>query len=110
MALKLTTALPVLAALKERLPKSYDDIVDAYYTSYVAGKTEAEMIAAARAKFMPLLRSLTPVANDEVLVGLAQLYSDEYHALWLTGGATPVIFMLQVLVIAASAMIYPLIC
>jgi hypothetical protein len=88
VALQVAKALPVFAALKDRLPESYDGIVDAFYTSYLAGKTETEMIGAARAKLHQLLRSLTPLANDDVLVDVARLYADEIQALWQKSGAT----------------------
>lgn len=41
------------------------------------------MIAATRAKLIPLLNALRPQANNDVLVELAKLYADEYEALWL---------------------------
>ena len=87
MASMLTQALPVLAALKDRLPQSYNEIVDAYYSSYVAGRTKAEMISAARAKLLPVLSSLKPLASDDVLLDLARFYADKYQAIWQKAGA-----------------------
>src|SRR5262249_30091148 len=74
-------------ALKERVPKSYNGIIDAYYENYIAGKTQAELIDAAHARLIPILISLRPLADDEVLVSLARVYAEQYEALWRTAGA-----------------------
>ena len=55
--------------------------MDAYYESYVAGRTEDEMITAARSTLLPIIKSYRPFADDVVLVGLARLYADQYAAL-----------------------------
>jgi len=78
---KLTNAIPLLAEIRERLPQDYDAILDAFYKSYLAGDTEADAVAAARTKFLPLLNSLKPLADDDVLSDLARVYADEYQAL-----------------------------
>jgi hypothetical protein len=83
MATKLASAIPLLSEIKERLPQGYDAIVDAFYKSYLAGDTEADAVAAARAKLLPLLASLKPLADDDVLLELARVYADEYQALRL---------------------------
>jgi hypothetical protein len=81
MAADLTKALPLLEALKERSPKKYNAVMDAYYESYVAGRTEDEMITAARSALLPIIKSYRPLADDVVLVELARLYADQYAAL-----------------------------
>lgn len=73
MAADLTKALPLLQALKERSSKKYDN--------YVAGRTENEMIVAARSALLPIIRSYRPFADDVVLVELAGLYAEQYAAL-----------------------------
>ena len=83
LATKLANAIPVLAAIKERLPQDYDSIVDAFYKSYLAGNTDADAIAAARGTLLPLLTSLKPLADDDVLSDWARVYADEYQALGL---------------------------
>ena len=50
---KLTKVLPVLGAVKERLPKEYVSIVAGWYDGYISGQTESEIIAAARGKLFP---------------------------------------------------------
>ena len=81
LAIKLANALPLLAEIKDRLPQAYDTIVDAFYKSYLAGDTEVDAVAAARTKLFPILTSLLPLADDDVLSDLARLYADEYQAL-----------------------------
>jgi hypothetical protein len=83
MAIALEKGLPLLVPLKERLPKSYESIIDTYYESYMAGKTQGELITAARAKLVPILTSLRPLADDDVLVSLARIYADQYETLSL---------------------------
>jgi hypothetical protein len=83
MGEKLAKALPLLDALRERLPQSYDSVIDAFYASYVAGNTWAAALSAARAKLLPILSSLQPLANDDVLSDLARLMADQYQALEL---------------------------
>jgi GYF domain 2 len=78
MAADLTKALPLLQALKERFPTKYDTVMDAYYESYVTGRTQNEMIIAARSTLLPIIRSY---ADDAVLVELAKLYADQYAAI-----------------------------
>ena len=46
MAAQLTKVLPVLGAMKERVPTDYASIVNGYYDSYVSGQTQTELIAA----------------------------------------------------------------
>jgi hypothetical protein len=83
LAVNLANAIPLLAEVKRRLPKGYDAIIDAFYEAYLAGDTEADALAAARTKLFPLLASLKPLADDDVLLDLARLYGDEYQALGL---------------------------
>jgi hypothetical protein len=59
----------------------------------VAGDTEADAIAAMRAKLMPVLSSLKPLADDDVLVELARLYAEQYHALGLKSATLCYLFV-----------------
>jgi hypothetical protein len=81
MSSMLVKALPTLQALKERFPTKYDTVIGTYYDSYVAGRTENEMIGAARSKLIPIIASYRPLADDVVLVELARLYAEQYEAL-----------------------------
>jgi GYF domain 2 len=81
IALSLSKAHPVFQAMKERFPRSYDSFVDEYQQNIVRGKSEAETIENARAKFIPFIRQLIPLADDDVLVDYARVLTDEYTAL-----------------------------
>jgi hypothetical protein len=81
IALSLSKALPVFQAMKERFPKSYDGFVDEYHQGVMRGKSETETIENARAKFIPFIRKLIPLADDDVLVDYARIQADQYAAL-----------------------------
>jgi hypothetical protein len=77
----LTQWLPILQALKVRYPDEYGAVVQAYYDGFVDGKTENETALAARAKLAGTIATLTPLADDAVLVDVGNLYADQYSAL-----------------------------
>jgi hypothetical protein len=77
----LAKSLPLFATMKQRFPRTYDDFVEDYYQDILRGKSEAETIAAARAKLHPFIANLTPLANDDVLVDYAKILADQYSAL-----------------------------
>ena len=77
----LSTALPLMEPLKARFPEDYDTVVQAYYGSFESGKTEAESVAAGRAKLLVILRKLRPLADDRVLADIGAVYADQYKAL-----------------------------
>jgi len=81
MAEKLTAALPVLSAMKERLPDEYAKFLNEFYDGYLNGETEAKIFADARDKLLPLIASYRPLADDAVLVDLAKLTAEQYAAL-----------------------------
>jgi hypothetical protein len=77
----LSKALPLMEALKMKFPDDYDSVVQAYYGSFESGKTEAESVAASRAKLLVILRKLRPLADDGVLSDIGAVYADQYKAL-----------------------------
>jgi GYF domain 2 len=81
IALSLSKALPVFEAMKERFPRSYDSFVDEYHQGVVRGKSEAETIENARAKLIPFIRQLIPLADDDVLVDYVRILIDQYTVL-----------------------------
>jgi hypothetical protein len=81
MAANLTNALPMLQALKEKSPAQYNTVTDAYYENYMTGRTENEMISAARGALIPIIQSYRPLADDVVVVELARLSAKQYEAL-----------------------------
>jgi hypothetical protein len=46
---------PPLNVLREVYPTSYQSVLDAFYTSYVAGETQVDTIEAIRDKLVPML-------------------------------------------------------
>ena len=81
MASELTKYIPALKELKERFLNSYNVVIDAYYNAYLAGQTEKETIAAARAKLLPIISAIRAFADDAVLVELGRVYAFQYSAL-----------------------------
>ncbi len=77
----LTKWLPILQALNARFPEDYDAVVQAYYDSFVDGKTENEAALAAQEKLIGAIATLRPLADDAVLVDVGNLYADQYSAL-----------------------------
>jgi hypothetical protein len=77
----LSKALPLMEALKTRFPHDYDSVVQAYYENFESGKTDAECVAAGRAKLFAIIRKLRPLADDGVLTDIGAVYADQYKAL-----------------------------
>jgi hypothetical protein len=81
IAFFLAKGLPLLRTLRDKFPKKYDDIADAYYDDFIAGKTESETNDSARSRISATLAALTPLADDDVLAEISAAYADEYAAL-----------------------------
>jgi hypothetical protein len=77
----LANALPVFDTIRTRFPDQYDALAEEYYHNLVKGKTEAETIEALRGKLMPFIRTLLPLADDEVLIDYNRLLQDQYREL-----------------------------
>jgi hypothetical protein len=67
--------------MKERFPKAFDSFVDQFYQDIMRGKSEAETIENMRAKFIPFIQQLIPLADDEVVVDYTRILIDQYTAL-----------------------------
>jgi hypothetical protein len=81
IAESLAKSLPVFATMKQRFPKTYDNFIEDYYQNILRGKSEAEAITDVRAKFLPFITNLIPLADDDVLVDYAKILADQYGAL-----------------------------
>jgi hypothetical protein len=77
----LANALPVFDTIRTRFPDQYDALAEEYYKNLVKGKTEAETIDALRGKLMPFIRTLLPLADDDVLMDYNRLLQDQYREL-----------------------------
>jgi hypothetical protein len=80
MAKFLAQTMPLVLALKDTLPKDYDEITRTYYDDYIAGKTENTSLAGARTKTLASISALRPL-DDPVLADMAAVLADEYTAL-----------------------------
>jgi hypothetical protein len=80
-ASKLTASLPLTNPLKERFPSKYDEVLDTLYSDYVDGLTLFEYISATQAKVIPLIVALRASSDDDVIVELGRLMSEQYKAL-----------------------------
>jgi hypothetical protein len=67
--------------MKERFPKDYASIIDTLYDGYVGGQTDAEILAAVRREFLPIIAAYKPFADDEVVIEVGKLYAEQYAAL-----------------------------
>ena len=81
IATVLAGALPVFDTIRARFPDQYDALAEEYYNNLVKGKTEAETIDALRAKLMPFIKTLLPLADDDVLADYNRLLLDQYQEL-----------------------------
>jgi hypothetical protein len=81
IALSLAKTSPLFQAMKERFPRSYDSLVEEYHQGLMQEKSEVETIQNTRAKFLPFIRRLIPLADDDVLVDYARILVDQYEAL-----------------------------
>jgi hypothetical protein len=73
--------LPVLAAIKARLPDEYRSIISLLYDDYSAGATRDAVVADARRRLFPLIARYRAMADDSVLIDVADLIIDQYTAL-----------------------------
>ncbi len=71
----------VYKAMKEKYPKSYEEILDVYSDGVARGTPQAELVGGARAKLQGLIKALLPQADDAVLIAFGRLAVDQYRAL-----------------------------
>ena len=74
-------AMPLYRALKQRHPKSYEEILDVISNGTAKGATQAEVLAQGGAKLADLLLTLLPSADDTVLLDFGRLALDMFRAL-----------------------------
>jgi hypothetical protein len=83
----LAKSADVYAAIRDRLPKRYDEMVEAFRQAVVDGKTEAETIIAVQRRLAAIVSDLRPSVADDVLVDAGNLYADQFA--WMqTQGAS----------------------
>ena len=77
----LQKSTPLYKAMKEKYPKSYEEILDVFSDGVARGTPQAELIGGARAKLQGLIKALLPQADDAVLIAFGRLVADQYRAL-----------------------------
>ena len=78
---KLARALPLFDAMRSRFPTQFDTFIAEYHDSLMRGRTEAETIDSLRSKLHPFIRSLLPMAADDVLTDYNRILIDQYTEL-----------------------------
>ena len=77
----LLKSTPLYKAMKEKYPKSYEEILDVFSDGVARGTPQAELIGGARAKLQGLIKALLPQTDDAVLIAFGRLVADQYRAL-----------------------------
>jgi hypothetical protein len=67
--------------MQERFPKQFATFLDAYQAGITKGKTEREMSAMLRGKLLPVMETIIPLADDDVVLEYSRLLVDHYIAL-----------------------------
>jgi hypothetical protein len=71
----------VYAAIQDRFPARYDEMVDAYYQAVIDGKTETETNSQLHDQKTAIVSPLRASAADTVLVDVGSFYADQYETL-----------------------------
>lgn len=77
----LQKSTPLYKSLKEKYPRSYDEILEVFSNGVTKGRPQAELIADARTKLSSVIKALLPKTDDVVLVAFGRLIVDQYRAL-----------------------------
>jgi len=74
---------PVYSVLKEKYPKSYNEILDTFVDGTTKGLPQAQVVGQARAELNGLIKTLLPYSDDTVLIDFGRLIVDQYRAVQL---------------------------
>jgi hypothetical protein len=66
IATKLADASPIFRAMQARFPKRYDAVVDQFVGDLAKGRTFTEIMSEVRARVLPFVRELVPMADEYV--------------------------------------------
>jgi hypothetical protein len=72
---------PVYSALREKYPKTYNEVLDAIYGGVDKGTPQAQLFAETRSKVHAFIKTLLPNADDAVLVNFGRLATEQYRAI-----------------------------
>ena len=73
----------VYGAIKEKYPKTYDEILDIFSKGTEQGVPQGELTGQVRAKVNGLVKKSLPYADDKALVDFGRLIVDQYRAVQL---------------------------
>ena len=71
----------VYAAIRDRWPKRYDEMVNSFYQAVIDGKTETETTVEIGKQLTAIISELRASASDDVLVDVGNFYADQFA--WL---------------------------
>lgn len=74
-------SIEMYALLAERAPEDFDSVMSAAWARMQQGATDAEVLAAARARLATALPRFLPLASDETLVAYHSLTQEQLEAL-----------------------------
>jgi hypothetical protein len=74
-------SIPTFSAIRDRHPERFAALVEAYYASIVAGKTEAETLAALRPEIAAFINNQIPAADDDVVMEAHAVLLDQLKTL-----------------------------
>jgi hypothetical protein len=77
----LQKSAPLYKVLKDKYPKSYEEILDVLSEGIARGTPQAELLGRARAKLNGFIKALLPQADDAALIAFGRLVVDQYRAL-----------------------------
>lgn len=77
----LQKASTVYRVLKEKYPRSYEEILEGFVEGTIKGTPQAQVFAEARSKLANLIKLRIPFADDAVLVDFGRLMIDQYRAI-----------------------------
>jgi hypothetical protein len=77
----LLKASPVYAALKDKYPRDYDEILDIFSKEAARGTPRAQLLGMARARLSEFIKTLLPLADDPALIDFGRLVADQYRAI-----------------------------
>jgi hypothetical protein len=83
---KIAASAPVFGSIRAKYPAEFEKMVGIWHESLLKGMTETEAIAGTRGIMVPLIRKLTALADDDVLLDYAKILVDQYQEL---GGKNP---------------------
>ncbi|MDB5578937.1 MAG: hypothetical protein JWR80_4113 [Bradyrhizobium sp.] len=81
LAKSLAESAAIYAAIQARFPSRYDELVGLYYDAFITGKTELEAVTLLRDRLATVISANRHLADDDVILDLANLIADQLAAL-----------------------------